>query len=520
MSLLALFISVFVQLQSDGSAVFTENWDIDVTEGTEMYLVRDNLGDIEIADYQVFDNGEPMLFLDDWDSGLPREEKSGRYGVVSKKNGCELCWGVGEYGHHNFTVKYLMTNAVKGLNDYDMLHMQLVNPGLSPIPDSIDVEISAPEPLTEYNTRLWGFGYEGNVSLSSDGTARFVPTEFGRHSSVIVLLRFEKHIFSPTSIRNRNFEDVLEEALEGSSFQDDSDDLAGGLFALFFVLFGIGFMWLVKFGRRLNQRRILGMTYKDVEWCREIPFEGDILQSNHVLSSLGMTDKGSVAAAFILRMIGNGQLIASKDERDNIELSFNDSTDLSSLSESESQLYSMMREASGSDMILQKNEFSRWSKRHLRTISKWVDRVEEEGRQRAGQAGTVSRGRFTPEGQTRARKMVGFRKYLDDFTLLSERSSREAVLWKEYLVFAALFGISEKVMKELKEIDPEKFREIMNYDYGTVYQTIYISRTLGSAITNASNLEKAGRSRGGFGGTASFGGGGGFSGGGFGGGVR
>ena len=46
-------VDISVRLGRDGSALIREVWSVDVDEGTEWYLVRKNLGDIEISGLRV-----------------------------------------------------------------------------------------------------------------------------------------------------------------------------------------------------------------------------------------------------------------------------------------------------------------------------------------------------------------------------------------------------------------------------------------------------------------------------------
>lgn len=522
MHLLALFISILIELQPDGSAGFTEIWDVDASQGTEMYLVKSNLGDISITDFQVSEDGIPFVIEGSWDSGRSLEAKAGRCGIADHGSSLELCWGLGSYGHHSFTVKYRMSNVVKSLNDYDILHMQLVNPGIKPAPDEVTVEIAAPCRLSTSNARIWGFGFEGQSAFTGEGTARLVSSgAFDRENSVIALLRFDKGIFDSPSVRDQDFEELLDTAMEGADFGEEDDGVAGILgFLGILILSVLSITGIAVLNERHVQKSVLGMREKDVEWSRDIPFGGDLLQADFALGKLVQQNRSGIAAAMILRMIYKGHILVGKDARGNVELSFSQSDGTASLGESERNLFNMMKAAGGSDVILQKNEFSRWSRRHIATITKWVDSVGLEGRKNAVEAGNFSHGRFTAQGQAEARAMVGFRKYLKDFTLLGQRSSQEVVMWQEYLVFAALFGIAEKVAEELKEVDPGAFEQTMLCDYQTMYQTIRLTRMMADSITNARFANSAGSAAGGFGGRTSFGGGGGFSGGGFGGGVR
>ncbi len=519
-------IDINVRLREDGSADVTEYWQVNAQAGTEWYLVKRNLGDIGIGGLGVSENGREFIYEGAWDIDRSISEKAGRCGMVRKNDGYELCWGIGSYGRHSFTVRYVMTNVVKSLNDYDMLHLQLVSPGLSAKPEHVVVNISATEPLGDDNSRIWGFGYEGKVEYSRYGSVTYESTEqFRQNSSIIALIRFDKGIFNSSSVQERDFDEVLDKALDGASFGDDrkGNGLSDFLSAfLSIVLSIIGVLGLAFGSASLSKRRVLGMREKDVDWCRDIPFGGDIFQANYVLERLGENRKNTIASAIILRLIKNGQIIVSKDGKDNVELSFNESASLDSLNETERGLYDMMKQAGGKDVILQKNEFSRWARRHTATISKWAVKAGEEGKSRAIAEGNAEGSRFTAKGQAQARNVVGFRKFLKDFTLLEERGSAEVALWHDYLVFAALYGIADTVAKELKEINPQAFEEIMYYDYNTTWQVIRLSRIMADSITNARAMQASGSSasRGGFGGVSSFGGGGGFSGGGFGGGGR
>ena len=51
-------------------------------------------------------------------------------------------------------------------------------------------------------------------------------------------------------------------------------------------------------------------------------------------------------------------------------------------------------------------------------------------------------------------QLCGFKKYLEDFSRLDIKEVMEITLWDEYLMFACLFGISDKVNEQLKKIYP------------------------------------------------------------------
>ena len=198
-------VTIDVTLFSSGNALIHEKWDVDTgTEITEWYLPRENLGDIEITDFSVFSDGVPLSDAGEWDVDRSRSQKAGRFGIVHKYNGVELCWGIGEYGDHIFEPLYVMTRAVKTLHDYDMLHLQLVNDELSAPPQHVKVRIQLTDAmeaqLDTTNCRAWGFGFYGTAAFE-DGTVVYETSEpLGYYDSVIVLLRFDKGLFNSPSV--------------------------------------------------------------------------------------------------------------------------------------------------------------------------------------------------------------------------------------------------------------------------------------------------------------------------------
>lgn len=541
-------VEINLTLIRNGNAVIHEKWDVDTGDQiTEWYLPRENLGDIRIEQFTVYSDNEELRDEGEWDVDRSRRQKAGKYGIVHKQNGVELCWGIGEYGHHVFEPLYVMTNAVKSLNDYDMLHLQLVNDELKAPPQHVKVTIRLSDDhgyqLDTTNTRVWGFGFHGTASFEN-GEVVFESSEpFGYYSSVIVLLRFDKGLFLSQSVQERDFQAVLDRAMEGADFggeEEEEDTLATIISVLFTVIFG-WFLFIKPFLKafrggnqavsKRRKRQILGAAEKDITWSRELPFEGDLLASEYTLKQLGEDRKSNaLASAEILRMIYNGYLDVSKDASGKVELRFGNGngTQLDPVAKG---LRSMMKEAAGNDDILQDKEFSAWSKQHTSRINSWVEQVSVAGQKNLSGNHWIEQNnnnKYTEDGQKKARELLGFKKYLQDFTLTGERETVEAHLWQEFLVYGALLGVADKVAKQLKDIDPVIFEKAVGYDYTTFSGALNQLDSLSRAITNANRTSSlssysgggSGGSWGGFGGGTSFGGGGGFSGGGHGGGGR
>ena len=93
---------------------------------------------------------------------------------------------------------------------------------------------------------------------------------------------------------------------------------------------------------------------------------------------------------------------------------------------------------------------------------------------------------------------------------MKNKEAIEVQLWDEYLMFAYLFGMADKVAKQFKNLYPEIVREMEanNLDYGTF---VYINNISAASVHAASAARQAAESYSSGGGGFSSGGGGGGS---------
>ena len=525
-------VNISVKLDRDGSARIREVWTMDIHDGTEWSLVRSNLGDIRITDFTVTDeNGNRFENVGEWNVDWPMSRKAGKCGIVTKRDGCELCWGLGTHGEHVFTAEYTMTNVVKTLSDADALHLQFVSPGIQPRPQHVRVKISSDlAEFSEENAAIWSFGYEGDVRFANGTIVAETDAPFtSDRYSVIVLARFDKGSFASPSVQDKSFEDLKEVAFYGSSYEEylkkqKEDRLLGRLFGVFSALFCVLVGFVTTRSIRNRNRKMFGVDkIKEIGYERDLPFGGDIVQTRYVLGKCFRNAKeNDVASAMILKMVKNGQIVLSRDANGKVLLALAEHPDLEKMSRPEKELLRMIEEASGGDRILQDREFARWSRKkaNAKRLSDWVLGLNSAGLEMLQDNGYVKRNTYSPEGQQNARRAIGFKNYLKDFTIIGERKSEEVVLWQDYIIFGALYGMAEKVAKDLKEIDPKVFEEVVGYDIPTMNRVIFLSNNMSNSLMSAVTHVQTAASVGGKCGFASFGGGGGFSGGGFGGGAR
>ena len=531
-------LDIRAEFMPDGSARITQVWDATVVDGTEMYIPISGLGKMSVRDLSVSENG--LAYANEgrrWDVDRSLAEKAGRCGIIDKHDGVELCWGKTSYGHHVWTVQFTVTGLVQSFEDADGFNFMFVSPGFDAPAQHVKVTMvnATGGPRWTYdNTRVWGFGSYGDINVTNDGSIVYESSEpFSYNSSFIALVRFEKGLFSPAVSRDMTFDELKEKAMEGSSYGKGNswlEKLFIGLFALIFggILFAsIRAIVLTALGYKYK-KSMFGKT-KITEWWRDVPMEGNLFASSYVLDDglrfpTGQSSSKELIGALFLRWILEGKVKVQQDSQHSkrVNLDFSQSPDIQD--DVERSLYNMARSASGSNLLLESGEFEKWSERNFKQMTAWPTRAKAHGKGWLFEKHYFAKGSSTNEdGAREARHVIEFKNFLNDFTLSKERGAVEVGLWKDYLVFAQLYGIADKVASQFQKLYPKEFEEVaqsVGVDPNVMMRTIRLNNNMStSAISHAVAKQQAGSIKG-MGGHTSFGGGGGFSGGGFGGGGR
>ena len=490
-------LDIRVVLSHNGDARITETRQMSIdSEGTECYIGLGVFDGSEVRDLTVTDEtGLQYENVGRWDIDRSRSWKAGKCGIVTKHGGYELCWGLGDSGERTYITSYTYTNIMHAHPDADAIRHVFLDADVNPKPDKAYLTIEAEEDsvrFTEENSGIWGFR------------------------------RFDKGLFEPDIQETDSFETKKEQAFEGSDYVggygDDDDE---GFWAFVFMIIGFvvvlivtGIWYLVYIWRARKK------AFKDLLWYRDIPMKGNLQQANDMLNAYRYfgTDYNNLLSACVLKLIDMGAISIEsrlnqkgKSEQNFVIHELPNYADQPLLLR---KIHSIFKTAAGSDTILEPKElksFMRSTKNesvtdsfintlHTKTgITHYKDRLEE------------------------VRQVFGLKKFLKEFTLLDERGVKEVALWKDYMIYATLFGIADQVIKDMKKINPEYFNmdQVANQMADNMTLPMIRSTLLNStsrAVANKAAREARASGRGGH--SSWGGGGGGFSGGGFGGGVR
>ena len=521
-------LNIQVVLSRNGDARITETRQMTIdSEGTECYIVIGNLNGSDISDLTVSDEtGRAFTYTGAWDVDRSRDWKEGKCGIVSKHNGYELCWGLGESGERTYTTSYTVTNLVKGYDDADGFNYMFVAQGVSPLPDHVKLTIEAEDTLrfTTENTGVWGFRYQGEVGFYDYRVVAESSEPFESRSAMVVMCRFNKGMFEPADVRTGSFETLREQAFEGSDYVDEEEWTTEDTIVVLALILGIfivpliALVWYIIYVWRARKK-----VNKDLLWYRDIPLGGDLQQTNDMLNAYKYfnTDYNHLLSACILKLINLGAITIEQhlnEKGKNVQnFVIHDLKDGDKQPVLLKKVHQIFQKAAGSDTILEPKELKSFMRSnynqsitdsfintlHTKTsLSSYKDRLDE------------------------ARQVFGLKKYLKEFSLIDERHVQEVSLWKDYMIYATLFGIADQVIKDMKQINPEYFNMDQvasqmadDTTLPMIYSTMHSSTT--RAAMSKAEREAAREARAsGRGGHASWGGGGGFSGGGSGGGVR
>lgn len=519
-----------VTLRPDGSAHITQVWATDTDEGTEFYLGCRDSGYLTITDFSVSDQNGPYAYVEGWDVDASFEEKANRCGILETGEGVELCWGVSEYGENRYTIEYVLHDLVGSYSDADGFNHRFVDE-MSFFPTDVALTIRNEDgtPLTDEICDIWAFGFDGQIQFE-DGVIRAwseAPLESGAHMTVMVAL--EKGVLSPRRAVEDSFETVKERALVGSDYGDsedaawDDEPLTAGDVLLFaaIILAAVLFILLlvaviITAGRAKRKRRM-----EQAGYFRDAPNDGDLNVTYQLGRCSGLCEEDALLGAYLMRLISQGCLESTDDSIDAEPVRLRLSHGPQSGNVYDDALYTILEAAAGSDGVLDPNELERYCGQNYIPLSRFMESCERSGKQTLIRSGCLKGAvlgndkDLTKKGQQELDEVYGLKHFLLDFSLIHERGVKEAVIWQDYMVYALMLGIADKLEAQIQELYPDQFPQLNQYHRYVRYTGCYNGVMYGAY--SREKLRRTPSHRSGGGGRVSFGGGGGFSGGGSGG---
>ena len=525
-------ISMDIFVDSNGNANVTETWNCYSNQSTEIYHPYYNLGNSEITNLSVSMDSTQFETLSSWDTSASFDEKAYKAGINRVSNGVELCWGISEYGTNIYTVNYTITNFVSNLTDSQMIYWTLIPYDFSDRIGQVFINISS-DLYFPSSIDVWGYGNEGGTAYVDNGTITMTSEgTLNRNEYMTILVKLPSGTFNTKNNLNQNFEYYYNLAEEGVNRNETVENTV--ITILPFIIFIIIMVFAIvtsKLGSSQEQRlnfenngNKLPKT-KDIPYFRDIPCNKDLFRAFFIGYQFKIVKKRTdLLGSVILKWVRDKKVTLKKDEGKSSKTSIilNEELISSLEDEDEQKLYKMFFEAS-KDGILEDSEFTKWCNTNYSKILGWFDTIIDKEKDKLVKDGLLlekpktlfksAKYTVTPELRQQALNIAGLKKYLNDYTLISEREAPDVVLFEDYLILAQMFGIADKVAENFKKLYPDLITETNFYSYDNInFVHIYAVHAMTSA--HSAHYAAASRYSGGGGGFSVGGGGGGSFGGG------
>ena len=538
-------IDMKIYVDNNGTAHVTEEWTTNLTQGTEGYKPYYNLGESKISNFKVSMNGKEYTYNSDYDINASFNEKKYKNGFHYIDNGVELCFGITNYGKNTYILSYDISNFVVNTSDnYQMIYWTLFPYDYNPSPERVYIKIYSDFKYAD-TLDVWGYGkygaptyvYDGYIEMDSESTV--TSSEY-----MTILVKFPENTFTLDTAVDKTFDEYLNMANEGATtYKVQKKNFFQKLLSYIPVLISIFIPFAIVF-IAIRSSIVNGYGYKNnkvknkkkTPLFRDIPCNKDIYYANTLTKLNNEIFTGyketNIFGAIILKWVKENKVkfinqtkgVFNK-ETSSIDLTLNPTFD----NVLEKELFDIMYEAS-IDGILETKELEKWNNKHYTKFFDLFERINKIEIEKLKQGNHI----YTRTNKEECKrknimddtiyeesvKLYGLKKFLDEFSKIDTREVLEVHIWDEYLMFAYIFGIADKVAKQLKNLYPEVLEDPNNYiDLDTILYINYLSnRSVNAASTARSRAESYSSGGGGF--SSGGGGGGSFGGGGGGGGFR
>jgi len=536
-------IEINAIINPDGSAEMQEIFltDNSDSKSTEIFFKKELTRQEEISNLNVSLNGVAYQTLDTWDVNKSFSEKAYKCGIIKNENNYELCWGISELEKSaSYKVNYHLTNLIKKCADSNFMDHIFID-SLNNDVNQVKITLSLKDgKFTEEDSKIWAGSstniiFDGNTQLIDGSIVISTKNYLPVNANFRVFASFSLEKFPETKVfSDKNFSDIKNKSLNQ---KPDASSNKKNIFQEIFRIIGhvivfIGIIFAVLSNKKSKdsaknckiRENICLKEYINPDYYREIPFNNNLFINYFRLKSCNkLVNNFDLVHVFILKWIQEKRIKFLKDKIESkkflskkvkikekvcFELNI-DGYDV--MDRLEKELYEMFIDAQNKykNKVLYSDDFKDWCKDNYKKLQNWIKSCEQsgyndflliEGAKKIHRKILPDYTEITEIGIKLTSQMFGFKKYLEDFTIINERETREVELWDNYLIYAQLFGIAKKVAEQFKEIYPNYFNEdikdnnfIFINDYYLLSSMLnVISHDISNTISQASSFQSGG----------------------------
>lgn len=485
-------IDMDVYIDNNGNATVTEVWKANLTQGTEGFRPYTKMDNSVISNFSVTDQtGTTYQSLATWNTSASFNSKAYKCGINTISNGVELCWGISNYGNNTYTLKYNISNFITQYTDTQGIYFNFLN--LEQKVSKAKITIHSNHKFSLDNAKIWAFGNDGTINFVDGKIVLKSGGKLSPFQYMVGLVRFESNIFNTANTSSQSFDDIYDSAMGTVSDYSFKSSFKLRVWLFLFVPYVVFFIfWRNKYNRDNIEYRPLDLGPKiknnEITYYRDIPCEGDLCYAYWLMIKYNILKeddcKNGIVGAILLKWIKEGYIELSKTRGGLFNLKDNayaitfknvDTHEFMEKNETEKYLMRIFRNASGDNDILEAKEFEKWCKSNHHTMNRWFDMLINDTSMKLQQKKLILENITTSKKLWKTKTIVtkyvdasvresalnllGLKKFLLDYSLIPDRENVQVHILEDYLVFAQLLGIADKVEEQFSKLYPD-FKEI------------------------------------------------------------
>lgn len=461
-------IDIQAVIQSDGSLTVRQTWKGTFTEGTELFLPLHLPDYASLRDLQVSDESGPFRVLASWDVNASFAEKTNTCGALPTEDGYELCFGIGSYGEHRFTVEYVLGKIIGSYSDLDGSSFCFVNQDMNTTPTNVTLELRLGDgtPLTEENCAVWGLGFDGTTELRDGILHAETKTPLERENHVTVMLSLNKGLLQPERVEMAPFDQLKQSTLNPDEKEQKNGVSPIRLLIPLATLLAGALLLMLLLRRNKRSQGNLKVTTRERQDGKALPNEGN-RNATYVLGRLfQLCEEGDCLKIGLWRLVKLGSIEAAAPERTgflgrprerNLKLLGRPGEGADAF---DGCLYAILEKAAGQGSVLYAEE--RFALDVDEGMVRYLRLCEEAGReyliQKRCLTGVETKGSLkglSERGQQELKEILAFRQSLQDHTKLAGQGEEDGAPWRDDLSYAILFGTAGELLDQWQKVHPE-----------------------------------------------------------------
>ena len=505
--------------------------------------------------------------------------KGAYYALDINSSEFEIAWGVSidSKTTKTYKISYTVTNAVSNYNDCSELYWQFLGTDNGIYVNKATGTIKLPKQVENMdNLRVWAHGpLNGEITRVANDTVKFEIDNLQTQTMLEVRIVTSENIFTTnTNVKNTN-------KLESIINEERTRTRVFYIFiCIIILLISIWFLTrTIKYIKELKKAKKIKPTveldyYRDIPDEKATPADAAFLyyyNSGGVTSNISKIFSATILDLCLKKMLSIDVTQGEKKE-ESIKITLNKQGNKEELDETEKIIYSQLEKIADNETNeTTLKQIQDYIKEHSSKFVNALQKIEEAARKNQVQKQNFNKSLeskssnykglaslyiillifvinivimnplviipgalllingilcailstkysgLTQKGVDEKEQWEGLKKYMLDFSMIKDKEVPELILWEKYLVFATVFGIADKVMKQLKIVYPQLSNEDLIGDYAYMHLIYHnnfnMINIMNSSIdTSYSSAYRAvyssSSSGGGFGGGFSGGGGG------------